>query len=152
MTPGAAHDPLRALFTDLLRNPAVSRQLGDMISDQDVRLPGSPGQSPWTGAFLPNIPLLVDGRRIGAVNLPRSGRIQLLLLDPATAADLEKAAAPWQKAVDVVHAEAEIPLPFTALLLRPDGYLAWTGDGPAADGRELERVLDSLLGRRVPAP
>ncbi|CAL9389373.1 12-dehydrotetracycline 5-monooxygenase_anhydrotetracycline 6-monooxygenase [Streptomyces sp. enrichment culture] len=152
MTPGTAHDPLRALFTDLLRNPAVSRQLGDMISDQDVRLPSTPGQSPWAGTFLPNLPLLVDGGRTGAANLTRSGRIQLLLLDEATAADLEKAAAPWQEAVDVVRAGAEMSLPFTALLLRPDGYLAWAADGTAADGPGLETALDSLLGRRVPAP
>ncbi|MEU7024677.1 FAD-dependent monooxygenase [Streptomyces sp. NPDC046203] len=152
MTPGAAHDPLRSLFTDLLRNPAVSRQLGDMISDQDVRLPRTPGQSAWTGMFLPNLPLLVDGERTAVARLTRSGRVTLLLLDPDTAPALEKAAAPWREAVDAVHARTQTPLPFTAVLLRPDGYLAWAGDETADGGPGLERALDALLGRRVPAP
>ncbi|WP_307813724.1 FAD-dependent monooxygenase [Streptomyces sp. N35] len=142
MQPGRGHDPLRDLFLGLLQNPAVSRQLGDMISDQDVTLPRGPHQSRWTGTFLPNLPLTVGGRTTSVVELLRPGRLRLLVLEPGAANDLRKAAAPWP--VDVTVADCASQLAVGACLLRPDGYLAWADDGGPAG---LEAALEALLGR-----
>ncbi|WP_267880260.1 FAD-dependent monooxygenase [Streptomyces sp. SPB074] len=152
MTPGDTHDPLRELFTRLLRLPDVSRHLGDMISDQDVRLPRSPTQSPLTGLFLPNLPLTVERRPTSVARLPRPGRLVLLVLGHEAEDALRKALAPWDEVVDVVPATSEAPLPLCAALLRPDGYLAWVDDesGAGAGPAGLEASLDTYLGRRVP--
>ncbi|WP_052852659.1 FAD-dependent monooxygenase [Streptomyces avicenniae] len=154
MTPGTAHDPLRALFAQLLRLPDVSRRLGDMISDQDVRLPGHPAQSPLTGLFLPNLPLVVEGRATSVARLLRPGRLLLLVLGDGGAEDEgRRAIAPWEQVVDVVTAACVAQLPAGVLLVRPDGYLAWADDGGGtrAGLAALETALDGLLGRRAPA-
>ncbi|MGW3487017.1 FAD-dependent monooxygenase [Streptomyces sp. NPDC001054] len=149
MTPGATHDPLRELFTRLLRLPDVSRHLGDMISDQDVQLPRTADQSPLTGLFLPNLPLTVERRPTSVARLLRPGRLLLLVLDQGTEETLRKALAPWDEVVDVVPATSEARLPLRAALLRPDGYLAWVDDGNGAGAAGLEATLDTYLGRRT---
>ncbi len=141
MQPGRGHDPLRELFTGLLQNPAVSKQLGDMISDQDVTLPRAPHSSRWTGTFLPNLPLTVASRPTSVVELLKPGRLRLLVLEPGAAADLRKAAAPWPVEVTVTDCAAQLAV--GACLLRPDGYLAWADDGGPAG---LEAALEALLG------
>lgn len=150
MRPGAAHDPLRTLFTELLQNPAVSRHLGDMISDQDITLPTDPSASPWAGTFLPNLPLTTGGRHTDVAGMLRTGRLQLFLLVTEQEPELRKAAAPWEEVLDITSAMSEVPLAASALLLRPDGYLAWadSGTGPQRGPSGLENALDALLGRR----
>lgn len=55
--------------------------------------------------------------------------------------------------VEVYHLDAGLAAPHGlgdqgALMVRPDGYVAWRADGPAADpDREFERVLRSVLAR-----
>ncbi|MFE9765167.1 FAD-dependent monooxygenase [Streptomyces sp. NPDC005808] len=151
MRPGTTHDPLRALFTELLQNPAVSRHLGDMISDQDVALPTRPTASSWSGTFFPNLPITVRGKPTDVARLLHTGRLQLVLLGSEHEPELRKAAAPWEEALDITSAVTEVPLKVNALLLRPDGYLAWadSGTGPQSGAVGLENVLDELLGRKV---
>ncbi|WP_405459124.1 FAD-dependent monooxygenase [Streptomyces sp. NBC_00101] len=153
MQPGGQHDALRALFTDLLRNPAVSRQLGDMISDQDVTLPRDPDGHPWTGMFLPNFPLRTARGETCVADLLHSGRLQLIILSGETETALRKAAGPWDEVLDVVTAPAGAIGRLTAVLVRPDGYIAWADEGDGSDdgAPALEAALDALLGRRDPS-
>jgi 2-polyprenyl-6-methoxyphenol hydroxylase-like FAD-dependent oxidoreductase len=149
MHPDPANDPLRALFQELLQLGEVSRYLGDMISDQDVHYASPPGTSPWTGRFLPNLPLTDadTGTSLSVTGLLAGGRPVLLVLSPDEPT-AEKTAAPWRDAVDTVHAAADYPLPWSAVLLRPDGYVAWASEPstPAGANGTLEAALDRWFG------
>ncbi|MEQ0565302.1 FAD-dependent monooxygenase [Amycolatopsis sp. NEAU-NG30] len=116
MRPGPEFEPLRALVADLLSTPDGNRLLSDRISAQGVRYGDGPGLD---GTFLPNLPV---GEQSVAQLLP-PGR-PVLLLGPGTH-DLTDVAARWKDAVDAVAHEEDLGAP--AILLRPDGYVAWSG-------------------------
>jgi hypothetical protein len=75
---------------------------------------------PLVGKFLPDIPL-ATGR---VAELMRAGRP--VLLDFTGAAT--DAAAGWSDRVDVLAVDSPAP-PAAAVLVRPDGYVAWAGSG-----------------------
>jgi hypothetical protein len=80
---------------------------------------------PLTGRWAPDLPLRVDGRETRVAELLRAGRP--ILLDLAGRADLTAAASGWTDRVDIVTATTP-EAPADALLLRPDGYVAWAGE------------------------
>ncbi|WP_323183548.1 aromatic-ring hydroxylase C-terminal domain-containing protein [Streptomyces virginiae] len=63
----------------------------------------------------------------------RPSRPVLLLLGEAGRAHGEQAAA-WAHAVRTVSATPARPLPWDAVLVRPDGYIAWASDGGSLTG------------------
>ncbi|MFI9590128.1 hypothetical protein [Nonomuraea sp. NPDC052265] len=63
-------------------------------------------------------------------------------MDLAGRDDLVAAAAPWADRLEVVRGSAEHDA--EALLVRPDGYTAWTS---GARGHSLEAALNRWLGR-----
>jgi hypothetical protein len=83
---------------------------------------------------------LGDGRRLS--DLTHAGRG--LLLDGTGTLPLEG----WTDRADrVALAPDRAALPAPALLLRPDGRVAWAGD----DGEGLERALERWFGEPQPA-
>ncbi|MEO3764453.1 FAD-dependent monooxygenase [Streptomyces sp. B8F3] len=153
---GEQSDPLRELFTELIGGyDDVKRHLAGIVSHLDIRYDfatadGADSAAPAAAAdsAAPVHPLL--GRRIGTrpltgadgdtdtVRLMRGGRG--VLLDLADDAALRAAAAPWADRVDVVTAVAKPPADgedlldgAAAVLVRPDGYVAWVGAGPEKD-------------------
>lgn len=55
-----------------------------------------------------------------------------------------EALAAWSDRVDVVTARPQDPdVPATALLLRPDTYVAWASAAPRPDGAELGALRDA---------
>lgn len=128
MRPGPEFEPLRELVGDLLAVPDANRLLSDRITGQGVRY-GPDGE------FLPNFPL---GERTVAELLHPGHPVLLLAPDAAALAD---AAAGWKDGVDVVTHDLGAP----AILLRPDGYVAWTG----RDAERLTRALTAWFGPRV---
>ena len=131
MRPDPGLDPLRELFAELLALDQVNGRLGEMISAQEVVHPARTAHgSPWEGRFLPNLPLTGDDDVPTDVTqiLARSGRPVLLLLD-GDACGYGADAAAWDGTVRTVTAAAHHRLPWDAVLLRPDGYIAWTPEG-----------------------
>ncbi|MGW1682249.1 aromatic-ring hydroxylase C-terminal domain-containing protein [Saccharopolyspora sp. NPDC002376] len=63
-----------------------------------------------------------------------------LLLD--TTGTLADAAAGWSDRVDVIAVRSDLPA--AAMLLRPDGYLAWASDSPDQDS--LREALTRWFG------
>ncbi|MFI5587362.1 hypothetical protein ACIA5G_20100, partial [Amycolatopsis sp. NPDC051758] len=114
--PGPEFEPLRELVADLLSTSDGNRLLSDRVSAQGVRYGDGRGLA---GQFLPNLPL---GERTVA-ELLHTGR-PVLLLGPG-AVGLADIAAPWKDGVDVVEHREDLGEP--AILLRPDGYVAWAG-------------------------
>jgi 2-polyprenyl-6-methoxyphenol hydroxylase-like FAD-dependent oxidoreductase len=135
-------EALRGLFGELMRLPDAVSHVGSALEGSDVRyeMPGAGGRPhPLTGRFAPDLRL--DGGATRVAELVRPARGVLLDLTgsgaplpggpvtgvPATASGaLAGVAAPWRDRVSVVTARpvAEPP-PAAAMLIRPDGYIAW---------------------------
>jgi anhydrotetracycline 6-monooxygenase / 5a,11a-dehydrotetracycline 5-monooxygenase len=140
MNPDPRITPLREYFAELMELPAVNRYLGEMITALEVRYAG--GDHPLVGRFLPDLAIRTAGGDTRARALCRAGRP--VLLDLADDAGVRKAAEPWADRVDIIAATSDDPAA-AALLVRPDGYLAWASDG-GADG-----LAGSLAGWFGPA-
>jgi 2-polyprenyl-6-methoxyphenol hydroxylase-like FAD-dependent oxidoreductase len=130
----AAAEALRAVFGELLLDDQTLQRVGAMIAGADVRYPtpGAPSH-PLAGGFAPAaVPttLLRDGRPV--------------LLDFAGRPDLPAVAEPWRDRVDVHTATVADP-PADALLLRPDGYVAWAA-GPDSTATGLAHALSYWFG------
>lgn len=146
MRPGAELDPLRELFGDLLSRGAENSRLGAMISAQDTVLPCRTGHSSaWEGRFLRNVPLTTGEGPTDVIGLLRGGRPVLLLLGERGSRYAEQV-RDWSGSLRVVHAAPAPEISCDALLVRPDGYIAW-----APDGDELASALTAYLGPGRPA-
>ncbi|MFI8829088.1 FAD-dependent monooxygenase [Streptomyces sp. NPDC053431] len=145
--------PLRDVLAELVRIPGVSRHLAAKVSGLDIRYEVGGGSSPLLGRRLPHLPVTADGRRTSSTELLRAGRGVLLDLDDN--AVLRRRAQPWRDRVDIVTATADAvpadsPLAGTsAVLLRPDGYVAWAAPGSHRDlAGSLARWFGPGLGQR----
>jgi hypothetical protein len=107
--------------------------------------------APFAGRWAPDLLLHTESGSVRLAELTRDGRPLLLDLtgsSPAlaeTAGSLAAAAAPWRDRVDVVTARCDDPA-VTAMLLRPDCYVAWASDSPSPDGGELRAALTRWFG------
>ncbi len=129
-------EALRGLFQELLADPQPLGRIGALIGG-DARYPfANPNGHDLTGTF---------ALRLG-LELPHTSGP--LLVDLAGRADLREAAEPWHDRVGVVTAAAG-RLQSDALLVRPDGYIAWAGtvDQPADTAvPELRAALSAWFG------
>ena len=142
MRPGPELEPLRALFGELLAQGAEGGVLGAMVSGQDTVLPAHvPGSSSWEGRFLPNVGLVTARGRSDVIGLLRGGRPLLLLFGERGRSGYEGQAGGWAGVLRVVCAEPGPDIACDALLVRPDGYVAW-----AAGGADLTAVLTACFG------
>ncbi|WP_308287977.1 FAD-dependent monooxygenase [Streptomyces hilarionis] len=148
MRSGPEVDALNALFAQLVAADRGSRHLSDLISGQDMVLPPrTPCASPWEGRFLQNLALQTREGRTDVIGLLRAGRPLVLLFGENGGRHLPQA-RDWAQAVSTVHVEPTDRIPCDALLVRPDGYVAWAS---APGGDSLEDALELYFGAR-PAP
>jgi 2-polyprenyl-6-methoxyphenol hydroxylase-like FAD-dependent oxidoreductase len=122
---------VRDIFIDLLRLPDVNRFISGMISGLDVHYPG-------LGRRMIDLDLTTQGGQTRASWLMRSGRGLLLSLD-----DEPRSIEGWADRIDHVTAKASEEV--DAVLVRPDGYIAWS----SADAEPLENALARWFGRRL---
>ncbi|MGC7097684.1 FAD-dependent oxidoreductase [Amycolatopsis lurida] len=122
----AAGEALRAVFQELLADEQPARRLGALVAGADLRYPTGDGH-PLTGTFAPNLVLHTDQGTTSVAELLHAARP--VLLDLAGRDDLREIAGGWADRVDVCTAKAD-DRPADALLIRPDGHLAWVGGEP----------------------
>ncbi|MEU4512188.1 FAD-dependent monooxygenase [Nonomuraea wenchangensis] len=142
MRPGPHVDALRRLVTQLLLDEHTNRHLTALIDDLHIRYDmGDPTLTgPLVGGFCPDLPLKNADGPARLAELQRGGRP--LLLDLGADPGLRALAEPWTDRVDVVAAEcAEAPA--DALLIRPDGFVAWS---TPAGGASLTAALERWFG------
>jgi 2-polyprenyl-6-methoxyphenol hydroxylase-like FAD-dependent oxidoreductase len=113
--PGGDVTALRELFGELLAQPATRQHIADLLSGADIAYDMGPATGPLVGRWAPDLPDLPDMPVLR--DLTRTGRP--LLLDPTGTLN----AGPWAAQVDTLV----VPELDTALLLRPDCYVAWQG-------------------------
>jgi 2-polyprenyl-6-methoxyphenol hydroxylase-like FAD-dependent oxidoreductase len=151
LSPGPNTTALRELVTELLRDPGTTRRIADLMAGADVRYPARQ-EGPvhgLTGRCMPDLPLRVGGRPTRVAELLRAARP--ILLDLTGRPDLATAARAWDDRVDVVRATSD-DAP-DAVLIRPDGYVAWAaGPGTTDPVRELDHCLRTWFGQPAVAP
>ncbi|WP_067714829.1 FAD-dependent monooxygenase [Nocardia yamanashiensis] len=148
MRPGAHTDALRDVMSDLIDMDAVRRRLGLMITALDIRY-DTKCDHPLAGRRIPDADLTTATGATRVAELQRTARPILLALNGTEVPDL----GAWQGLVDVVTAatarrwttpeSGEIPSP-AAVLVRPDGYVAWATDGSDTTG--LTAALTEWVG------
>ncbi|HYQ65268.1 FAD-dependent monooxygenase [Actinophytocola sp.] len=123
---------LRDLMTELLADKPARQHLADLMAGADVHYETT-DTHPMSGRWLPDLPL-DNGKRVA--DLMRTGRP--LLLDFSNTAE---AVSDWSDRVDVVTTTTNATT--TAILVRPDGYVAWASDNGVAG---LEDALRAWFG------
>jgi FAD binding domain-containing protein/aromatic ring hydroxylase-like protein len=120
LSPGANVTALQELFTELLRDQSTLRRITNLMAGADVRY-GAPTAGPahaMAGQWMPDIALHTA----------------------------QGSARDWSDRIDVITATTAEP-PAEAILIRPDGYVAWaaaTGTTAPADG--LRAALQTWFG------
>ncbi|MEV7602009.1 FAD-dependent monooxygenase [Kitasatospora sp. NPDC089797] len=138
MSPGPAVTALRALVGELIDHDDNLARIAALMAGSDVRYDtGCP--HPLAGSFAPELAL--GNSRLA--ELARTGRPLLLDLTGGTLGLADLAAA-WKDRVDLVTTGPADPA--GALLLRPDGYVAWACAPERADRDGLERALRTWFG------
>ncbi|WP_410537953.1 FAD-dependent monooxygenase [Streptomyces sp. KL2] len=144
---GEEMQPLREVFSELIRYEEVSRHLAAMVSGLEIRYDVGSGTHPLLGLRMPRLELSADGRRTSSTELLHRGRG--VLLDLEDNAVLRRRAAGWTDRIEVVTAAPAgvapgSPLEGTAaVLVRPDGYVAWAAPGSHHD---LPTALERWFG------
>jgi hypothetical protein len=141
IAPGSDVTALRVLFGELLAKPENTRHIAALMAAGDVRYDLGPVTSELVGRWAPDLTWETDQ---GPVRLAeRTVDARPLLLD--FTGTLAETAAPWRDRVDVVTAEAGGD-EHTAMLLRPDCYVAWASTTDRPDPAELRAALERWFG------
>ena len=138
-------DPLTHI-RELLRQPERVQYIAELIEGSDVRYPMPiggevSGEQPLLGRLAPDLRLETSDGGTRVAELMRAARGILLDLTPGST--VAGAASDWSGRVSVITARSLTqPAPAAALLIRPDGYVAWASAPTAAD---LTAGLDEAL-------
>jgi 2-polyprenyl-6-methoxyphenol hydroxylase-like FAD-dependent oxidoreductase len=129
-----------------LRIPPVAERAAENVSAIAVAYPAAPGEHRLTGRRAPDVALAGgEGGRPGRLyEALRGGRFVLV-----SAGDRQAAAEGWSDRVAVVQPANPRQV---AMLVRPDGYIAWAAGGDGHDA-SLRKALAALCGAPgAPAP
>jgi 3-(3-hydroxy-phenyl)propionate hydroxylase len=148
-TPGERHQALRDTMAELLGLDEPRRRIAAMLTGLDIHYDLGDGH-PLLGRRMPDLDLVTDEGTVRVSALLHDGRAVLLNLG----APLDCDPTPWSDRVRVVAAEYrggwELPVlghvaAPAAVLIRPDGYVGWVGDGTDAGLRD---ALTTWFGPR----
>jgi bifunctional hydroxylase/dehydrase len=141
---GTEMAPLREVLGELTGYEAVHRHLAGLVSGLEIRYPVGPGEHPLLGLRMPDLELAVETGPTTVFPLLRGARG--LLLDLADDRSVRQRARPWADRVEVVTAKPAADSSFPradAVLVRPDGHVAWASPGAR---EELAAALDRWFG------
>lgn len=145
IAPGSEVTALRSLLTELLENPQNVQHIADLMSGADIQY--FKGTHPLTGRWAPDLLLDPGNGPLRLAELTRTARPLLLDFSPDATFTTELLPAGGRSQVEVVAASTETPGAPMALLLRPDGYVAWAADGAGLEEREgLRAALSHWFG------
>ncbi|HEY3725762.1 MAG TPA: FAD-dependent monooxygenase [Solirubrobacteraceae bacterium] len=140
-------EALRDTVSELLEMDEPRKRIAAMMSGLDIHYDLGEGH-PLLGRRMPDLDLVTADGPLRVFELLHRAKPVLLNLDEAGGSDI----SPWAERVQLIDAQYVGPweLPVlgavtapTAVLIRPDGYVAWVG-GPADSG--LADALTSWFG------
>ncbi|GJD49715.1 12-dehydrotetracycline [Methylobacterium crusticola] len=134
MRPSRSARALEAIIRDLIETPDGATYFAERVWGVSLRYDLG-GSHPLVGCSVPDF-VLSDGRRVGS--LLRDGKGLLLDFDPGQS--LQALASRRSGKISYVAADARDRLGLQAVLVRPDGIVAWaseTASDEAAVGRAM---------------
>jgi 2-polyprenyl-6-methoxyphenol hydroxylase-like FAD-dependent oxidoreductase len=144
--PGEHVTALRDLFGRLLMQEETLRAIVEETTDVDICYEmgaGDRDRHPLLGRWAPNLSLRTEQGISNVAKLMWSGRG--VLFDLAGPSAVREIAAKWTDRIEVISARCEDrPANLAAMLVRPDGYVAWV-KSPADVDKECERSLPLAL-------
>ncbi|RST05371.1 monooxygenase [Streptomyces sp. WAC07149] len=145
---GAEVQPLRDSLRELMAYEDVARHLAAMVTGLEITYDVGRGSHPLLGRRMPDLELTGPDGPTSSTALLRPARG--VLLDLADNPRLRQRAAAWAERVDTVTARPRGAASgtaaahgTTALLIRPDGYVAWAAPGSHHD---LPMALERWFG------
>src|SRR3954454_10510733 len=144
-------EALGETVAELLGMEEPRRRFAAMMAGLDIRYDVGEGH-PLLGRRMPDLDLVTPDGPLRVFGLLHEARAALINLGEPGALDI----APWADRVQLVDAGYDGPweLPDLgavtapeAVLVRPDGYVAWVGDGTSAG---LEDALSTWFGPAAP--
>jgi hypothetical protein len=153
--PGDHVTALRELFAEWLEQGEVLKSIVEMVTGVEIRydMPDArPNRNPLVGRWAPDLQLTTMNGSTRVADLMHSGRGVFLELTPRE--ELRDVAAAWKKRIDLVRAQSNRQ-PADALLIRPDGYVAWavsSADSEQAGRLSLVSALETWFGEGSRAP
>ena len=140
MRPARSSRALEAIVRDLIDTRDGATYFAERVWGVSLRYDLGGGH-PLVGLSAPDFEL-ADGTKLG--ELLRNGKG--LLLDFDASASLQTLARRWRGRVDYVASDAKDRLGLSAVLLRPDGFVAWAGEEAASDGEEAAQAAARWFG------
>ncbi|MFI7321984.1 FAD-dependent monooxygenase [Streptomyces venezuelae] len=143
-------DPLRGVLGELVEHEQAAGQLAGIVSGLGIGYDLGPGEHPLLGRRMPPQLELArpDGTRTRVAQLLHAARGVLIATDGADG-KAARLAQDWADRIDIVTGTwttdasgPSAPAP-EAVLVRPDGYVAWTAPG---SDRDLTDVLGHWFG------
>ncbi|MEV0246689.1 FAD-dependent monooxygenase [Nocardia sp. NPDC050712] len=146
LAPGGDITALREVLGELLADAATVCRLAELVAGSDIHYDRGDSEHPLVGRCAPDLELETAAGPVRLSELARTARP--LLLDLTGDPDLAAVAADWDDRVDYVAARPRGAAPASALLLRPDSYIAWAAPDSAAP-ETLRAALTRWFG--IPA-
>ena len=132
-SPGERHQALRNAMTELLSMKEPRQSIAGLMSGLDIHYDLGPGH-PLLGRRMPDLDIATADGPLRVYELLHGAKPVLLNLDQPRILNI----TPWADRVQLIDAEygdawelpvrGAVPAPI-AVLIRPDGYVAWVGDG-----------------------
>lgn len=149
--PGPEVTALRGLFSELLSDPDNVLRISDLLSGADNHYAAGTDALPLVGWWVPDFSVASASGRQRIAELARAGRP--VLVDLTANRAFANALADTGNRLTVAAGRPVDAVAATAVLVRPDGYVAWASSQtqPAPDEtRELRAVLARWFGIRSP--
>jgi FAD binding domain len=143
LRPGPEVTALRDLFSELVTEPVVVRRLSDLLSGADNRYTMGADMHPLAGRWVPDFAVASASGTQRVAELARSGRP--VLVDLTESGAVAAAVTDVEDQLTVAAGVLVGEVPATAVLVRPDGYVAWASSQAAPDPDELRELRSVLM-------
>jgi hypothetical protein len=142
--PGTEVTALRELFAELLEDPGNVRRISDLLSGNDNRYDVGADAHPLAGRWVPDFAVVGRGVTRRVAELARAGHP--LLIDFTENDCVAAATADVAERITIAVGRPIGDVSATALLVRPDGYVAWASSATKPEVDELRGVLQKWFG------
>jgi hypothetical protein len=140
--PGPEVAALRELFSELLTDPDNVRRISDLLSGADNHYALGADAHPLVGRWVPDFAVAGAGGTQRIAELARDGRP--LLVDLTESGAVAAAVTDIADQLTVAAGRPVGAVAATAVLVRPDGYVAWASSQAIADPDELRQLRGVL--------